>query len=406
MEAENKSRLNKLDLPKNSHPIRLGIVGGASGGFIGPVHAMAARMDNRYRIVAGALSSRAEVAKSAGAEWFIDPERCYTDYKEMARIESQREDGIEAVAITTPNFTHFDIAKKFLEAGIHVICDKPMTTSLEDAIELEKIAKDSGLCFMVPHVFSAYAMVRQAKSMVTEGLLGDIRLVHVEFMMDWLTNPIEQQDAGQGNWRTDPSKSGPGGGSADIGTHAWHLAQFITGQKINSVLAQVEAIVPNRRLDDNVQVLTRFENGARGTILVSQVAPGNDCEVRVRIYGSKGSVEWNHNEMNKLRYTSVDQPTQIISRGDFGLSKSSYLATWLPKGHPEGYIEGFAQLYSEFAVAIESHRTGEKPEVAPMYSDINDGVSGVLFVESILKSHNNGNVWVSPADVLASHKKG
>ncbi len=395
MQEEKRGRTSNVQLPKSSRPIRMGIVGG-SGGFIGPVHAIAARMDNRYQLVAGALSSNPETAQRAGAEWFLAPERSYVSYQDMAWQEAARPDGIEVVAITTPNFTHHEIARTFLEAGIHVVCDKPITTTLEDARDLVQRAADSDLLFAVPHAFAAYPMVRQAQAMIANGELGDIRLVHVEFVMDWLTRPIDQTGDGQAAWRTDPKRSGPGGAIADIGTHAWHLAQFVSGQRVTELLADINALVPGRRLDDNAHVLLRFENGARGTMIITQVAPGNDCGLRIRVYGTEGGIEWRQDDVDVLRYTPTDQAPRLLSKGNTGLLPESYLMTRVPKGHPEGYLEGFANVYSEVAVAIEAKREGRPVDVPLFFATAVEGLAGVAFVEAALASQARGNVWVDP----------
>jgi len=395
MAEEKRGRKSNIELPKSSRPIRLGIVGG-SGGFIGPVHAIAARMDDRYQLVAGALSSNPDTARQAGRDWFLGPERSYSDYREMARVERTREDGIEVVAITTPNFTHHDIARTFLDAGIHVVCDKPVTTTLADARDLVARSRKADLLFAVPHAFAAYPMVRQARSMIAKGELGEIRLVHVEFVMDWLTRPIDQMGDGQAAWRTDPNRSGPGGAVADIGTHAWHMAQFVSGQRVTQILANVDSLVPGRRLDDNAHVLLQFENGARGTMIITQVAPGNDCGLRIRVFGTEGGIEWRQDDVNFLRYTPTDEPSRILSKGAAGLSPDSYLMTRVPKGHPEGYLEGFANVYSELAVAIEAKREGTPVDVPPYFATAEDGLSGVAFVEAALASQAGGNIRVDP----------
>jgi predicted dehydrogenase len=395
MQEEKRGRTSDIQLPKPSRPIRMGIVGG-SGGFIGPVHAIAARMDNRYQLVAGALSSNPEMAQRAGAEWFLSPERCYTSYQDMARKEADRPDGIEVVAITTPNFTHHDIARTFLDAGIHVVCDKPITTTLDDARDLVQRAADSDLLFAVPHAFAAYPMVRQAQAMIANGELGEIRLVHVEFVMDWLTRPIDQTGDGQAAWRTDPKRSGPGGAIADIGTHAWHLAQFVSGQRVTELLADIDSLVSGRRLDDNAHVLLRFENGARGTMIITQVAPGNDCGLRIRVYGTDGGIEWRQDDVNVLRHTPTDEAPRLLSKGNAGLLPESYLMTRVPKGHPEGYLEGFANVYSEVAVAIEAKREKRLVDVPLFFATAVEGLAGVAFVEAALASQAGGNIWVNP----------
>ena len=348
--------------PRLERRLRLGIVGGGGGGFIGPVHALSARMDNRYALVAGALSSNPDRAKAAGADWMLPPDRIYTDYREMAKAESTRGDGIDVVAITTPNHTHFDIAKTFLEAGIHVICDKPLTTNIEDAIDLLRLVDETGLCFFVTHGFAAYPMIRQARAMVGANLLGEVRLVHVEFVMDWLTDPIDLAGDRHASWRTDPSRSGPGGAISDIGTHAYHLARFVSRQEVTSLSASLRTFVPGRRLDDNGHLLLKFANGAEGTMIVTQVAPGNECGIRIRVYGEKGGLEWRQEDADHLRYAVFGKPVQTLARGDANLLPEAHRMTRIPKGHPEGYLEAFANIYSEASLALEAKILGKSCE--------------------------------------------
>ena len=388
-------------LPRLEHRLRLGIVGGGGGGFIGPVHALSARMDNRYELVAGALSSNPDRAKEAGADWMLPPDRIYSDYIEMAKAESTRGDGIDVVAITTPNHTHFKIAKTFLEAGIHVICDKPLTTTLEDAIDLLRLVGETGLCFFVTHGFAAYPMIRQARAMVGANLLGEVRLVHVEFVMDWLTEPIDVAGDRHASWRTDPSRSGPGGAVSDIGTHAYHLARFVSCQEVTSLLASLRTFIRGRRLDDNGHLLLKFANGAEGTMIFTQVAPGNECGIRIRVYGEKAGLEWRQEDADHLRYAVFGQPVQILARGDTGLLPEAHRMTRIPKGHPEGYLEAFANIYSEASVALEAKILGKRCEVSVECATVEDGAIGIAFVDAAVKSSRDGGVWVDPRLTIA-----
>ena len=382
--------------PRLERRLRLGIVGGGGGGFIGPVHALSARMDNRYELVAGALSSNPDKAKTAGADWMLPPDRIYSDYIEMARTESTRGDKIDVVAITTPNHTHFDIAKTFLEAGIHVICDKPLTTHIEDAIDLLRLVDETGLCFFVTHGFAAYPMIRQARAMVGSNVLGEVRLVHVEFVMDWLTDPIDLAGDRHASWRTDPSRSGPGGAVSDIGTHAYHLARFVSCQEVTSLLASLRTFVPGRRLDDNGHLLLKFANGAEGTMIFTQVAPGNECGIRIRVYGEKAGLEWRQEDADHLRYAVFGQPVQILARGDANLLPEAHRMTRIPKGHPEGYLEAFANIYSEASLALEAKILGKRCEVSVECATVEDGAIGIAFVDAAVKSSRDGGVWVDP----------
>ncbi|WP_127904085.1 Gfo/Idh/MocA family protein [Solirhodobacter olei] len=385
---------NRFPAPKAR--LRLGLVGGGGGGFIGPVHALAARMDNRYQLVAGALSSNPETARRAGAAFFLDPKRTYIDYREMAEREARRADGIEVVAIATPNHTHHAIARAFVAAGIHVICDKPLTATLEDALDLQRAVELGNAAFYVTHAFAAYPMIRQAREMVRQGLLGDIRLVHVEFMMDWLTEPIDQEGDRHAAWRTDPGRSGKGGAISDIGTHAFHLARFVTGLEVKGLSAQLRSFIPGRALDDNAHVLLRFTNGAEGTLMVSQVAPGNECGLRLRVYGEKAGLEWAQEDSDHLRFAPFGRAIRTLARGEPGLFAGTERMSRVPRGHPEGYLEAFANLYSEIAVDISARATGLPSEVPCLAADIYDGVLGISFVEACVQSSRNGGRWIDP----------
>ena len=290
--------------------IRLGMVGSGEGAFIGAVHRIAARLDDHYELVAGALSSTPDKAQRSGQALGLQPDRIYSDYQTMAKTEAARLDGIEAVAIVTPNHLHASVAEAFLKAGIHVICDKPVTTTVKDARKLEQLATKHNLIFAVTHNYTGYPMVRHARQMVREGQLGEIRVVQVEYPQDWLTERLEASGQKQAAWRTDPARSGAGGAIGDIGTHAHNLAAYITGLELVELCAELSTFAKGRRLDDNAQVMLRYANGARGALWASQVAPGNENNLRIRVYGSKGGIEWRQEHPNQLHWSPFGQPTR------------------------------------------------------------------------------------------------
>ena len=346
-----------------SRRIRLGMVGGGEGAFIGGVHRFAARLDDQYELLAGALASSPEKAQRSGAALGLALDRTYTDFATMATAEAARDDGIEVVSIVTPNHMHAPVAEAFLRAGIHVICDKPLATTSKDAKKLHALAIRQNLLFAVTYNYTGYPMVRQARQMVREKLLGDIRVVQVEYPQDWLTDAVEQTGQKQAGWRTDPAKAGVGGCIGDVGTHAYQLADYVTGIEVTELLAELTAFVPGRRLDDNAHVMLRYANGARGTLWASQVAPGNENNLRVRIYGSKGGLEWRQEHPNQLLWSPLGQAMQVISRGTGAAGADAARVTRIPSGHPEGYLEAFATLYSEIGHAIRSRRKkGAKAE--------------------------------------------
>ena len=376
--------------------IKLGMIGGGIGAFIGEVHRIAARMDDRYELVAGAFSSNAQRCKESGEELGIDPARCYEDFATMAKKESKKKDGIDAVAIVTPNHLHHGPAKAFLEAGIHVICDKPLTSTLEDAKELESLVADSGLQFAVTYNYSGYPMVRQAREMLSQGKLGPIRVVQVEYPQDWLSTDLESEGQKQAAWRTDPAQAGAGGSLGDIGTHAFHLTEFVTGLKVKSLLADLNSFVPGRQLDDNAQVLMHFNNGARGALWASQVAVGHENGLKLRVYGEKASLEWFQEQPNQLHYRVLGEAPQLITRGSGVAGESANQAIRIPSGHPEGFLEAFANLYRDFADQIEAAKKGDSAESkASLVPTVEDGVKGVEFVEKAVASSKNGSVWQS-----------
>ncbi|WP_374831177.1 Gfo/Idh/MocA family protein [Paenochrobactrum pullorum] len=375
------------------HRIRLGMVGGGQGAFIGAVHRIAARIDDQYELVAGALSSNPERANTSARELGIAADRSYASYEEMARAEAARIDGIEAVSIVTPNHLHAPIARAFLNAGIHVICDKPLTTSVKEAEELVALVEKSGKLFVLTHNYSGYPMMRQARSMVASGELGDIRVIQVEYPQDWLTERSELSGDKQAEWRTDPARSGAGGAICDIGTHAYHLAGFVSGLETEQVLAQLTSFVEGRSLDDDVQIMLRYKGGARGSLWASQVAVGNENGLKLRIYGSKGGLEWTQTDPNYLWFTRFGRPKQLITRGGIGANAAANRVTRIPGGHPEGYLEGFATIYTEAAHAIRAARTGVKPDAQVLYPTIYDGLDGMRFIEASVASSQAGNQW-------------
>ena len=378
--------------------IRLGMVGGGQGAFIGGVHRMAARIDDRYELVAGALSSDAARAAASAADLHIGADRSYADYREMARAEAAREDGIDVVAIVTPNHLHGRIATAFLDAGIDVICDKPITTTLSEALELVQRVRTTGRLFALTHNYSGYPMVRQAREMVAAGELGEIRLVQAEYVQDWLTTDLAATGQKQAVWRSDPAQSGAGGALGDIGTHAEQLGRFISGLELSAVSADIQSFVAGRKLDDNAHVMLRYTNGARGLLWASQVAPGNENGLQVRVYGTKAGIHFRQEHPNQLWLTPLGQAPKLITRGGNGASGSPAAghATRIPAGHPEGYLEGFAQLYRD--VAEQIHARWEKRAPNPLACSVPtvvDGALGMKFIEAVIESSRADGRWVS-----------
>ena len=375
----------------SSEKIRLGIVGGGIGSFVGSIHRIAARLDDRYELLAGALSSEPKRAADSAAELGIDPRRSYASFEQMAKKEGKLKHGIEAVAIVTPNHLHCAVAQAFLEAGIHVICDKPLSSSLEDAEQIEKIVEGSGLIFAITYNYSGYPMVRHAREMVAAGKLGNIRIIQVEYAQDWLATNIEAEGQKQAVWRTDPARAGTGGSIGDIGTHAFHLAEFISGLEAKSLLADLDTFVAGRNLDDNANILLHYSNGAKGMLWSSQVASGQENALRIRLFGDKGGLEWDQEDPNYLQYRPLQETRQILTRGGSGVGEMAARATRIPAGHPEGFLEGFANLYRDIADMIEASRTGKS--LTTLVPDVTDGVKGVRFVEKAVSSNAAGSIW-------------
>ena len=379
---------------KNTGRIRLGMVGGGQGAFIGAVHRLAARMDDQYQFVAGALSADAARSKASGEELGLAPDRIYSDFQVMAKAEAKRSDGIEVVSIVTPNHMHYPAAKAFIEAGIHVVCDKPLSLNLKEALALEKLlAKKKDVIFALTHNYSGYPMIRQAKAMVAAGELGDIRLVQGEYPQDWLTTDLEKTGQKQAAWRTDPKRSGAGGCVGDIGTHTYQLGCFVSGLKLDELSADLTSFVKGRKLDDNAHILLRYKGGAKGMIWASQVAPGHENGLKIRVYGTKGGLEWVQADPNYLWYTPYGEPKRLITRGGSGSNAAAARVTRIPSGHPEGYLEGFANIYTEVSRAIKARRVGKKPDAQVEFPGIADGVAGMAFIEACVKSSTKNGKW-------------
>lgn len=374
--------------------IRLGMVGGGQGAFIGAVHRIAARIDDQFELVAGALASDPVRARASAKELGIADDRAYGSFEEMAKAEAARADGIEAVSIVTPNHMHSPVAKAFLGAGIHVICDKPLTTTVAEAEELVALVGKSGKVFVVTHNYTGYPMVRQARAMVANGDLGEIRLVHAEYLQDWLTERLEASGHKQAAWRTDPTRSGAGGCIGDIGTHAYNLACFVTGLELDGLFAQLSTFVEGRRLDDDIQILLKWKGGAKGMLWASQVAVGNENCLTLRVYGSKGGIEWTQENPNQLWFTPYGRPKQLLTRGGAGALGEAGRVTRIPSGHPEGYLEGFATIYAEAARAIRAAEAGENQDPAVIFPTIEDGLAGVKFMDAAVRSSASNGAWV------------
>ena len=376
--------------------VRLGIVGGGPGSNIGETHRYAARLDDRYALVTGVFASDAERSRDFAATLGIALDRRYGSWQEMAEQEAQREDGLEVVSIITPNNSHYAIARAFLEQGIDVICDKPLTTDVEQALELMRLVRQTGLVFGVTYCYSGYPMVRQAREMVRSGDLGEIRLVQVEHASGWASTLLEAEGHKQAVWRTTPSIAGKSSVVGDLGTHAHHLAHFITGLEISEVSAELSSIVPGRRVDDNAHIILRFNNGAKGMMWASMVAAGHLHGQRIRVYGEKGSLEWVQEQPNELVLRPVDGPHQTLSRGSGWLSPAAQRASRLWPGHPEGYLEAFANIYSDIADAVLARRDGvEADPLAYLFPAIEDGVLGVKFIDAAVASHQQDGRWVN-----------
>jgi predicted dehydrogenase len=374
----------------NKRRLRAGIVGGGAGALIGALHRFACEMDSQALVVAGAMSSDPKRAQESADAWYLD--RSYDDFQKMADTEAKHPQGIDFVIVATPNSMHFPVAKAFLEAGIHVVCDKPMTFTLEEAKELVKIVEKSKLVFAVTHNYTGYPAVRQAKAMVAKGELGDIRKVQVEYSQDWLMDPIEREGQKQAAWRMDPARAGISCCVGDIGTHAENLLEHITGLKITSLCADLNSFVTGRQLDDDASMLLRLEKGAKGYLTCSQIACGEENNLNIRIYGTKASIEWHQQHPNYLIIKPKGKPWENWARGTGYMSEAAKFATRTPPGHPEGYLEAFATLYKMICSDIRRVKSGQPVEGG--YPTVYDGLRGLEFVIKAVESSKRGSVWV------------
>ncbi|HRK83540.1 MAG TPA: Gfo/Idh/MocA family oxidoreductase [Saprospiraceae bacterium] len=376
--------------------MRMGMIGGGQGAFIGAVHRMAAALDGQIELVCGAFSSDAARSKASGEDLFLPAHRVYGSYEEMMEQERGLPEGerMDFVSIVTPNHVHFGAAKAALLKGFHVVCDKPLCLNMEEALELEALVEETGLLFALTHNYTGYPMVKQAKAMIQDGELGAIRKVVAEYPQGWLSTFLEGSDQKQAAWRTDPARSGAAGAMGDIGTHAENLLEYITGLRIDAVCADLTAFVPGRRLDDDGNVLLRFDNGAKGILFASQIAAGEENNLSIRVYGEKGGIEWRQMEPNTLTVRWLDGPTQMLRTGVGPLHPSAQAHARIPAGHPEGYLEAFANIYRNFAHCLRARLEGRSAD--PLYADfpsVSDGVRGMRFIEKVVESSREEQ-WV------------
>jgi len=379
-------------MPRNvsKRKLRAGIVGGGQGSFIGAVHHVAVELDGQAEVIAGAMSTDPQRARASAEAWYL--KRSYDSYEEMAEAESKLEDGIDFVMITTPNHVHFPVAKTFLEHGIHVVSDKPMTFDLEQAQQLVSLVESKNLIYALTHNYTGYPAVRHARALVRQGEIGEIRKVLVEYIQDWLMTAEEKTGNKQASWRTDPSRSGIAGCVGDIGTHGENLMEFITGLKIKSLCADLTTFVGGRALDDDANMLLRLANGGKGLLTCSQIAAGEENALSIRIYGTKAGLEWHQMEPNTLLFKPHGQPQQILRTGLGYMSDDAKAATRTPAGHPEGFYEAFANIYKMAIADIRRVESGEKPEGG--YPTVYDGLRGMQFVYAAVDSSQKGATWV------------
>lgn len=372
------------------------MIGGGPGAFIGAIHRTAALMDGAIELVCGAFSSDPKKSKQAGEELNLDPSRVYASYEEMIRKEAalSEDQRMDFVSIVTPNHLHFAPAKLALENGFHVVLDKPMTFDLKEAKELEKVVKQSGKYFCLTHTYTGYPMVKEAKEQVKNGSIGEIRKVFVTYPQGWLSSFLESGDNKQASWRTDPSRSGKAGAMGDIGTHAFNLAEYISGLQVTKICADINIVVKGRKLDDDGAVLLKFNNGASGVLMASQIMAGEENNLTIQVYGETGGLEWKHSDPNSLLLKWLDAPMQTLRAGTGYLSDLAKHNTRTPSGHPEGYIEAFANLYRNFALCVQASIEGKQPKKEWLdFPGIEDGVRGMAFIENVIESGKSEKKW-------------
>ncbi|MCY1721918.1 Gfo/Idh/MocA family oxidoreductase [Prolixibacteraceae bacterium Z1-6] len=378
--------------------LRMGMVGGGTDAFIGAIHRLAALMDNQIELVCGCFSVNPEISKESGRQYFLPEDRVYETYQEMFEKETQLPEGerMDFVSIVTPNFVHFAPAMMALDNGFNVVLDKPITFTLDEALKLKDKIEETGLTFALTHTYSGYPAVKQAKQMIAEGRLGKIRKVFVEYPQGWLSSKVEDAGNAQASWRTDPKRSGKAGCMGDIGTHAHHLAEYIMGLKVTEICADLNVLVPNRLLDDDGAAFMRFENGAMGVLMATQIAAGEENAIRIRVYGEKGGIDWEQMEPNTLKVKWVDQPMQVLRVGTSMDTAVAAHNTRTPGGHPEGYLEAFANIYKNFALTVRAKANGEAPTPEMLdFPGVEDGIRGMQFIDTVVSAGYNDEVkWV------------
>lgn len=384
----------KNEFEGEMHRCRMAMVGGGPGSFIGPIHAMAAQLDGEIELVAGAFSSRAEKSAEAGRNYGIAPERAYRNYQEMLAHERQHPDRADFVAVVTPNALHFNVARDALRAGFHVVSEKPVTATRQEAVKLHDEVSRSEKLFVLTHTYTGYPLVREARDICRNGGIGSVRKVVVEYTQGWLSERLELSGNKQAAWRTDPTQAGAGGCIGDIGVHAFNLVEYVTGERIVAVCAAVSRIVPDRRLDDDCNVLLRLANGSPGVLHSSQIAVGERNRLELRVYGSKGAIRWNQEDPNRLHVYSQDRPSEVRHAGCAYLGSAAKQATRLPVGHPEGYIEAFANIYREFAGVLRRRAGGDAAAWSDTLCGIDEGVRGMTFIDRAIESSNR-SMWLN-----------
>jgi predicted dehydrogenase len=378
--------------------LKMGMVGGGTDAFIGAIHRLAALMDNQIELVCGCFSVDPKISRASGKSYYLPDKRIYDTYLEMFENEARLPEGerMDFVSIVTPNFVHFDPAMMALDHGFHVVLDKPITFTLEQALQLKEKLDKTGLTFALTHTYSGYPAVKHAKKLVADGAFGNIRKVYVEYPQGWLSSKVEDAGNAQASWRTDPKRSGKAGCMGDIGTHAHHLAEYITGLKVTHLCAELNIFVPNRRLDDDGAALLRFDNGARGILMATQIAAGEENAIRIRVYGDKGGLEWAQQEPNSLILKWKDAPMQVLRVGTSMDSSIAAHNTRTPGGHPEGYLEAFANIYRNFSLTIRARANGEEPTAEMLdFPGVEDGIRGMQFIDTVVRAGYDDKVkWV------------
>ncbi|MFL2543260.1 MAG: Gfo/Idh/MocA family protein [Alphaproteobacteria bacterium] len=397
MQKKEKIAFGKLNLLRNDQlnnqkRIKIGFIGGGPNSFIGYTHRLAARFDNRFDFVAGVFSKDKNKSIAFGKSLGLDPERCYNDFKTMAKKESDRADGVEAIGIMTPSGDHYKIAKEFIKKKIHIICDKPLTAKIEDAIALEKIVKKSNIIFALTHNYSAYPMLREAKELVSKNKIGKIKVINVEYPQGYTVAVKKKDEKSTLKWRLDKNMCGPSMILAEIGTHAYHLMRYVTGLEVKEVSAEVNSLSDEISVDDNAFMIVRMNNKARGSIWVSSAATGGENGLKIRVYGTKGAVEWLQDDPNILKFTELNSSTQIITRASDAVSDLSIQSSRVAAGHPEGFFEAFANIYTEFADSIQANFKKNKKKLA--HPTVSDGVMGIKFIFATKKSSNLNSKWI------------